>query len=317
MRGRDWLMFWMLGLIWGSSFLWIKIALQEIGPFTLVGWRLLIGVVTLGIAVVIRRPTLPRQRRVLAMLALLGVINTALPFVLISWGEQAIDSAVASVLNGTVPLFAMVFAHFALDDDRMTSSRVLGLLVGFAGVVVLLSGEMVGGGLRQSGLGQVAVLLAAVLYAASGVFARKNLREVSPMVQAFLPLIVADTLIWMGALGIEAPGLVPAARSTWIAVTWLGILGSGIAYLILFQLLHRIGPTRTSMVTYVFPLVGLVLGVVFLQEALTPQLVFGTAMIIAGILVVNGSSILQRRVGRAFRRPSMPQDPGSVGPGQG
>lgn len=317
MKGRDWVMFWTLGLIWGSSFLWIKIALQEIGPFTLVGWRLLIGVLTLGIAVLLRRPTFPRQRRVLGMLALLGLTNTALPFVLISWGEQTIDSAVASVLNGTVPLFAMVFAHFALEDDRMTRARVLGLLVGFAGVVILLSGELVGSGFGQAGLGQLAVLLAAILYAASGVFARKNLRDVSPMVQAFLPLVVADAFIWFGAVAIEAPDLVPAARSTWLAVTWLGVLGSGIAYLILFQLLHRIGPTRTSMVTYVFPLVGLVLGVVFLQEALTLPLAFGTGMIVAGILVVNGSSILQGSVGRVFRRPSLPHDIGSPGPRSG
>jgi drug/metabolite transporter (DMT)-like permease len=311
MKVRDWVMFWVLGLIWGSSFLWIKIALQEVGPFTLVGWRLLIGVVTLGIAVLARRPAIPRQRRVLAMLALLGLTNPALPFVLISWGEQSIDSAVASVLNGTVPLFAMVFAHFALEDDRMTWSRVLGLLVGFAGVVILLSGELAGGDFGQAGLGQLAVLLAAVLYAASGVFARKNLHDVSPLVQAFLPLVVADAFIWIGALGIEAPGLVPTARPTWLAVTWLGILGSGIAYLILFQLLHRIGPTRTSMVTYVFPLVGLVLGVVFLQEALTPQLALGTAMIVAGILVVNGSGYVQGLLVRAFRRRSLPSDVGT------
>lgn len=303
MKAREWGLFWLLGLIWGSSFLWIKIALTQVGPFTLVAWRLLIGLATLGVVVILRRPTFPRQRRVLAMLALLGLTNTALPFLLISWGEQSIDSAVASVLNGTVPLFAMVIAHFALDDDRITWSRAGGLLVGFAGVVVLMSGELTGREMGAAGLGQLAVLLAAVLYAVSGVFARKNLHGVSPIVQAFLPLVVADGVIWTGALAFEAPALAPSTGLTWLAVGWLGVLGSGVAYLILFHLLHRIGPTRTTMVTYVFPLVGLVLGVVFLREALTVQLALGAGMIVAGILVVNGASILQGLRGRAAALP--------------
>jgi drug/metabolite transporter (DMT)-like permease len=140
MKARDWLAFWTLGLIWGSSFLWIKIAVQDVGPFVLVGWRLLIGVLALGVVVLLRRPALPRDRRVLGMLALLGLTNTALPFVLISWGEQTIDSAVASILNGTVPLFAMVIAHRSMADERITASRLTGLLTGFAGVVILMAG---------------------------------------------------------------------------------------------------------------------------------------------------------------------------------
>jgi drug/metabolite transporter (DMT)-like permease len=304
MKGKDWLLFWTLGLIWGSSFLWIKIALQNVGPFTLVAWRLLIGVTTLGIVVLLRRPAFPREWKILGMLAILGVTNTALPFVLISWGEQTIDSAVASILNGSVPFFAMIFAHFALEDDRITRSKVSGLIVGFLGVFVLMSGDLAPGGFLRGGLGQLAVLLAAVLYAFSSVFARKNLHGLSPIVQAFLPLVVADAMIWTGALAVEAPAVVPTARSAWIAVTWLGVLGSGVAYLLLFNLLHRVGPTRTTMVTYVFPVVGLFLGVVFLHEALTLRLIAGAGMIVAGILVVNGSEILRGLLERPRAAPA-------------
>ncbi|MBF8255260.1 MAG: putative membrane protein [Anaerolineales bacterium] len=165
MKLRDWVTFWTLGLIWGSSFLWIKIALDNVGPFTLVAWRLLIGVAGLALVVLFRRPTFPRGLRIYGLLALLGVTNTALPFLLISWGEQSIDSAVASILNGTVPLFAMVFAHFALQDDRMTRARVAGLILGFLGVIVLMSGDLVPGEARAGGLGQLAVLVASILYA--------------------------------------------------------------------------------------------------------------------------------------------------------
>jgi len=298
MKLRDWVTFWTLGLIWGSSFLWIKIALDNVGPFTLVAWRLLIGVAGLALVVLFRRPTFPRGRRIYGLLALLGLTNTALPFLLISWGEQSIDSAVASILNGTVPLFAMVFAHFALQDDRMTRARVAGLILGFLGVIVLMSGELAPGGFGVGGLGQLAVLLAATLYAFSSVFARKSLHGLPPVVQAFLPLIVADLFIWTGAVAIEAPAIVPTTGLTWFALSWLGLLGSCAAYLLYFSLLHRVGPTRTTMVTYVFPVVGLVLGIVFLQEPVTPSLLIGAAMVVAGILVVNGSTLLRSLTSR-------------------
>jgi len=298
MKLRDWVTFWTLGLIWGSSFLWIKIALDNVGPFTLVAWRLLIGVAGLALVVLFRRPTFPRGRRIYGLLALLGVTNTALPFLLISWGEQSIDSAVASILNGTVPLFAMVFAHFALQDDRMTRARVAGLILGFLGVIVLMSGDLVPGEVRTGGLGQLAVLVASILYAFSTVFARKNLHGLSPVVQSFVPLVVADLFIWTGAVAIEAPVLAPTSGLTWFALVWLGLLGSCVAYLLLFTLLHRVGPTRTTMVTYVFPVVGLILGIVFLQEPVTPSLLIGAAMVVAGILVVNGSTLLRSLTSR-------------------
>jgi drug/metabolite transporter (DMT)-like permease len=298
MKLRDWVTFWTLGLIWGSSFLWIKIALDNVGPFTLVAWRLLIGVAGLALVVLFRRPTFPRGLRIYGLLALLGVTNTALPFLLISWGEQSIDSAVASILNGTVPLFAMVFAHFALQDDRMTRARIAGLILGFLGVIVLMSGDLVPGEVRTGGLGQLAVLVASILYAFSTVFARKNLHGLSPVVQSFVPLVVADLFIWTGAVAIEAPVLAPTSGLTWFALVWLGLLGSCVAYLLLFTLLHRVGPTRTTMVTYVFPVVGLVLGIVFLQEPVTPSLLIGAAMVVAGILVVNGSTLLRSLTSR-------------------
>ena len=298
MKLRDWVTFWTLGLIWGSSFLWIKIALDNVGPFTLVAWRLLIGVAGLALVVLFRRPTFPRGRRIYGLLALLGVTNTALPFLLISWGEQSIDSAVASILNGTVPLFAMVFAHFALQDDRMTRARVAGLILGFLGVIVLMSGDLVPGEVRTGGLGQLAILVASILYAFSTVFARKNLHGLSPVVQSFVPLVVADLFIWTGAVAIEAPVLAPTSGLTWFALVWLGLLGSCVAYLLLFTLLHRVGPTRTTMVTYVFPVVGLVLGIVFLQEPVTASLLIGAAMVVAGILVVNGSTLLRSLTSR-------------------
>jgi drug/metabolite transporter (DMT)-like permease len=287
MKSRDWFVFSLLGLVWGSSFLWIKVAVQEVGPATLVGFRLLIGILGLAAVVAFRRPTFPRDRRTLIVLGIVGITNTALPFILISWGEQYIDSAIASILNGTVPLFTIVIAHLFLHDDRITPARVVGLLTGFLGVVVLMSRDFGPGTVGGNVLGQAAVLAAALSYAGSSVIARRNLRQVDSVVQAFLPLISADTLAWVTAFASESPLQIPRLPITWLALAWLGLLGSCLAYLLYFHLLHSVGPTRATMVTYVFPVVGVILGVVFLNELADWHLVVGAMLVALGIAVVN------------------------------
>ena len=287
MKARDWFIFILLGGIWSSSFLWIKIAVQEVDPFTLVSWRLLFG--TLGMVAVIiwKRPSFPPQRSIWLALAVLGIINTALPFVLISWGEKSIDSAVAAVLNSTVPLFTLVIAHLFLHDEPITARKAVGLLMGFAGVLVLMARDLEIGSLRAGVLGQAAVLLAAVSYASASVFARRTMREVSPLVQAFVPMAFADAVVWSMATQVGEPGRLPALPITWVALLWLGLLGSCVAYLLYYHLLHSVGATRAVMVTYVFPVVGVALGVLFLNELTDWHLLAGAALVIASIAVVN------------------------------
>jgi len=234
------------------------------------------------------RPQWPGSRRLWLVLVVLGLTNTAVPFVLISWGELYIDSAVAAILNSTVPLFTMVIAHLFLSDDRLTLPRLVGLLAGFAGVIVILSRDLdFNGGFEGSVLGQVAVLIAALFYAGSGVYARRNTHGLSPIVQALVPLLVADSAIWLAVPLTESPFTLPQLSLTWLAVVWLGLVGSCFAYLLYYYLLHSIGPTRTTLVTYVFPLVGVALGVLFLNELLDWQLFVGGSMVVGSIAVVN------------------------------
>lgn len=286
MKLKDWLAFAALGLAWGSSFLWIKIAVAEVGPFTLVALRLLFGVLGLLAVAGFKRPDWPVRGPVWRSLVILGLINTAIPFVLISWGELYIDSAVAAVLNSTVPLFTMIVAHLFLSDDRLTAMRLFGLLIGFVGVVVLLLRDLEGG-FSGSALGQGAVLLAAMFYAGSSVFARRNARGVSPIVHSLVPLVAADAALWLVTPFAETPLTLPALPLTWLAIAWLGLIGSCLAYLLYFYLLHSVGPTRTTLVTYVFPLVGVVLGVVFLNELLDWNLLVGGGLVVGSIAVVN------------------------------
>ena len=285
MKTKHWAVFLTLGAIWGSSFLWIEIALREIGPITLVAFRVLFGLL-FGVAVIItQRIPLPRTLKEWMPLSVLGLTNIAIPFFLISWGQKSIDSGVASILDATVPLFTILVAHFMLHDDKMTMPKVLGLLIGFAGVVVLMSKDI--GNSTSSLLGQLAVILACVFYAGSSIFARIFTEDIPATLRGLGPLASASVVMIISAFLFEAPVKIPTLPITWVALLWMGILGSGMAFIMLFYLIHEIGPTRATMVTYLFPLGGVTLGVIFLHEALTWQVVTGAALIILSLVVAN------------------------------
>src|SRR5258708_1111372 len=183
---KNWLMFGLLGLIWGSSFLLIKIGVQELNAFELVSGRLGFTALAFALTLVIMRRPLPRDPKTWAVLAVVGVTNTVIPFVLITSGEQMIDSGLASVLNATTPLFSIVIAHLALSDDRLYGGKILGLLAGFVGVIILAS-RSVDPNHPNPLPGQIAILVAAFFYAISAVIIRPNLRPLQPTIPAGPP----------------------------------------------------------------------------------------------------------------------------------
>jgi drug/metabolite transporter (DMT)-like permease len=285
---KHWFVFILLGAIWSSSFMWIKIALQETGPNMLVAFRALFGLLFGVVVIFIQRVQWPRTFKAWFPLLLLGLTNVAIPFFLISWGEQSIDSAVASILDATVPLFTILIAHYMLRDDKITLPKILGLLIGFAGVVVLMSKDLVNAS-TSSLLGQAAVVLASAFYAGSSVYVRKTTEDTPGIIRSAGPLISATAVMWLASLLFERPVEIPQLGITWVALLWLGILGSGLAFVMAYYLIHEIGPTRTTMVTYLFPLGGVILGVTFLHEQLTWQLITGAILIIASLAVANWS----------------------------
>jgi drug/metabolite transporter (DMT)-like permease len=286
MKPKDWFFFIALGAIWSSSFLWIKIALDEIGPLTLVAFRVLFGLLTGVVISLAQRVPWPRDWRTWRVYLLLGVTNVVIPFVLITWGEKSIDSSVAAVLNSTVPLFTLLLAHFFVHDDRITVPKLAGLLLGFLGVVALMSRDILTSS-HNSLLGQAAVVLASISYAASYIIVRRSTVDAPGQIRGILPFASATLIMWSAAPVFEAPFKVPALPITWIALLWLGILGSGLAYTIQYNLVHSIGPTRSTMVSYIFPLGGVLLGMIFRGENLTWQLGIGAVLIVSSIAVVN------------------------------
>jgi drug/metabolite transporter (DMT)-like permease len=292
--------FILLGMTWGSSFLWIKIGIEEIPPSTLVAERVTLGALGMLVYLALSRQGLPRSLTALRPLAVLGLITTALPFFLITWGEQYIDSGTAAVLNSLVPIFSLVIAGLLLRTEPVTVVRVAGLLVGFAGAVLLASREFA---LREDPLalvGAAAVTLAAVSYAMGASYALHNIRSTPRNVVAAGSLTFAAVYMWIFAFATGDGLVLPTRPDTIVAILWLGLLGSFVAFVMFYFLIGELGATRSSMVTYVFPVVGVALGVIVLGEILNVTLVLGTALVVVGIAVVNlrYDAIVRRFAGR-------------------
>ena len=286
MKTKHWIVFIILGIVWSSSFLWIKIGVQDIGPMALVAFRMLFGALTAVAITLYQKVEWPRDWKTWGIFAVLGPASLAIPIFFISWGEQTIDSAVASILNATTPLFTILLAHFLLQDDKMTPQKVMGLLIGFAGVVILLSKDLTAGA-QNSVIGQAAVILASLFYAGSAVYGRKLTQHVQGTVRGAMLLITSTIFMWIVGPLTERPFDFPDVPITWIAILFLGILGSGLAVIMLWYLIHEVGPTRATLVTYLFPVGGVILGVLFLNEHLSWQLLVGSLLIIGSLVVVN------------------------------
>ena len=280
-------MFVGLGLIWGSSFLWIKIALREVSPATLLTWRMTLGAVPMVVLLPFIGRRLPTAPGSLASLALLGLINTALPIFLISWGEQYVDSGSAAILNSLAPLFSVIIAGLLLRTEPLTALRVGGVLLGFVGVVLLGSREFALRPDASTLIGLAAVATAALSYAAGGSYARHHLQGMHRFEVAAGSLVFAAIYAWVLVATVGGGITLPTHPGPIIALLWLGLIGSFIAYLIYFTLIERFGATVAVMVTYLFPVVGVALGVIFLGELLDLRLVAGAGLVVLGIVVVT------------------------------
>jgi drug/metabolite transporter (DMT)-like permease len=294
----DWLLFILLGFLWGSSYLFIKIGVDAgLQPFTLVTLRLLIGAALLAAVVLIAREGLPRDLRSYGHLAVLGFFSVALPFMLITWAELSVDSSLAAVLTGAVPLFVIPIAALILRDERITLNKIIGILIGLIGVAIVVGfdpASLVGNEL----LAELALIGAAASYAVGGVYARRNVRGLRPMIPALFQVTFGLIMVGIPAIVLEGPIRLDIRPEAIFAVVWLGLLGSGAAYLVFFRLLGHWGATRTSLVAYLLPIWGILLGALVLAEPVDARLILGTALVIGGIALVNRRGSLLPSFGR-------------------
>jgi len=283
----DWLIFLALGFFWGSSYLFIKIGIDHgLPPFTLIAGRLLVGFLLLASVVAVAREPLPREPRMYGHLLVMGVINIAIPFSLITFAEQTVDSSLAAVINGAVPLFVIVIAALVLKGETVTVNRLVGLVVGFVGVAVLVGVDVTDLG-SANALGELALVGATISYAIGNVYAKAHVHGLRPMIPALLQVFFGLLLTGGLAIATERPLAVSWQPEAIFAVLWLGLFGSGLAYLCYFRILQHWGATRTSMVAYLLPVYGFVLGAVVLREVVSISTVVGAILVIGGIALVN------------------------------
>jgi drug/metabolite transporter (DMT)-like permease len=283
----DWLIFLALGFFWGSSYLFIKIGVDHgLEPFTLIMFRLAIGLVLLASVVAWFHEPLPRDARMYGHLFVMGVVNIAIPFSLITFAEKAVDSSLAAVINGAVPLFVIVIAAIFLRGEQITINRLVGLVVGFVGVAVLVGLDITDLGSADA-VGELALLGATISYAIGAVYARAHIHGLRPMIPALFQVFFGLFVVSVLAVLTEHPFASVPAPEALFAIVWLGLLGSGLAYLCFFRILQRWGATRTSLVAYLLPIFGIALGALVLKEPIAPSTLLGTVLVIVGIALVN------------------------------
>jgi drug/metabolite transporter (DMT)-like permease len=283
-----------LALIWGASFMFIKVAVRELTPATLILGRLGLAALTLAIIVPVAlggRRTVAELRENWRWLAVVALVNTAIPFWLLSWGETRIDSGLASIIQAAVPIFNALIAFGFFHEVRVTGIRLVGVAVGFVGVALLVSAQPQG-----KVLGALAVVGMAFGYGIGGLLAGRHLRSVSPLVVA-LASTSFSTLLVLPLGAAQAPHHNPGWQVIG-SVLALGIPGTALAYLLFFGMIAGAGAAYASLVTYLIPPIALAYGAVFLGERFGAAAFGGLALILGGVALGTGVSAK-----RLFRRP--------------
>ncbi|KAA9111680.1 DMT family transporter [Microbacterium rhizomatis] len=288
--------FVLLGLIWGSSFLFMKVALDGLSPAQVAWSRLVLGAITLGIFVLARREALPRSIRIWGHMLVLGVSFCAVPFLLFAWAEQHVTSGLGSIYNATTPIMTAVMAGLVFRVEKLQPVQLVGILVGILGVMVIIA-PWQGIDLAESVPAQLAMLGATACYGFSLAYMRRFVSNtgMSALVFSFLNIgLGAAVMVALTPVLVVEP--VTLSPSIVAAVVALGCLGTGVAYIWNQNTLRAWGPTRASTVTYITPIVGVALGMIVLGEPLSWNEPVGVLVVFAGILLA------QNRLRRARSR---------------
>lgn len=310
MKVREYVVLFSLALIWGASFFFIKIAVAEVSPATLAFGRLLCSVIVLGGVAAARPGFVKGLLRFWRLSLAVAAINYVGPYLLIAWGETRITSGMASILNATTPLFTVPLAALwaGPGHEPLSARRVGGVALGFIGVGVLVGPSVLletGNGLPAL-IGQAAVLIAAAAYGVGALLSRGytgSARLVGPLGSqlAALLLLLPVTVAW------SPPTHLPSLKAM-AAIVTLGMLGTGIAYLLYFWLIEHVGATRTTLVTYLLPCTALVWGALLLRETVTWYALAGLGLVLLGTMVTNGTLVgllgRLRPLSRSARTPA-------------
>ena len=292
--------------IWGASYLFIKVAVDEVEPAAMMFFRLVLAVAVLVPVLMWRagaRQAVSEMRATGGRAFGVGLLNAALPFTLIAWGEQYIDSGIAAIANATVPIFVVLLALRFNPSERVRGVRLAGILVGLLGVGVLTGLHPEGGWLAVAGT--LAVVLASLCYAGANHFVQYNYSRTSPLVIATASSATGAIILLPFAL-FQLPTETPSWQAV-ASIVALGVLGTAVALLFFYRLLNRYGAARASLVTYLLPPTALVYGAVILDESVTLNAVLGLVLILAGVALGSGAGLRLRRRSREPERELEPE----------
>lgn len=289
MSARDWTILVLLAFVWGGSFFFNQVAVAELPPLTVVAVRVVLAAGALLVVLAALGERLPLDRRALAAFLGMGVLNNAIPFSLIVWGQAQIGSGLAAILNATTPLFGVVVAHALTADEKATGLRVAGLAAGFLGVVAMV-GPAAMDGLGAPVVAQIACLGAALSYALAGVYGRRVKRlGVPPLATAAGMLAASSLVLAPAALLVDRPWTLPAPSAvTLAALVAVALVSTAFAYILYFRLLASAGATNLFLVTFLVPATAILLGVAVLGEALSAKHAVGMALIGIGLAAIDG-----------------------------
>jgi drug/metabolite transporter (DMT)-like permease len=289
MNRSDWLTLIALAVIWGAAFMFISVAVNEVAPLTYVWLRLSLAAGAMWLFLWWRGASAGLPRQIWGAILVLALFNNAIPFVLFGWGQTHIASGLAAILNATTPIWGVVVAHLFTQDEKMNPRKIVGVLLGFAGVTVMIGPALLGS-LGNNVLAQLACVTAALCYAFAGVWARRfRAIGVSPMSVTTGQLTAGALVMLPVAFIVDQPWL--AALPSWRAIgaiTALAVICSAFAYILYFRLIDRAGATNALLVTLIVPPVAILLGALFLGEALNPRDFAGLALIAFGLAAIDG-----------------------------
>lgn len=289
MSSLEWGMLLALSVLWGGSFFFIGVAVRELPTLTIVVGRVVLAALILLAVLRASGIAIPVSGKVWLAFFGMGLLNNVVPFTLIVWGQGHIASGVASILNATTPLFTVIVAHFLTTDEKMTGNRLVGVVVGLAGVAIMIGAEV----LQSLGVGiiaQLACLAAALSYGFAGVFGRRfRAMGVSPLATAMGQVTASSVMLFPVMLLVDRPWLLPVpSLNAMAAMVGLAALSTALAYVIFFRILATAGATSIALVTFLIPVSAIMLGILFLGETLYLRHIIGMAMVGAGLAAIDG-----------------------------
>jgi drug/metabolite transporter (DMT)-like permease len=288
----EWSLLITLSILWGGSFFFVGIAVLALPPFTIVVLRVGLAAIALNVIVRAMGLSMPMDRRVWAAFFSMGLLNNMIPFSLIVWAQTHIASGLASILNATTPLFTVIVAHLLTKDERMNGWRFTGVVVGFAGVVLIIGPEALQG-LGADIAAQTAILAAALSYACAGIFGRRfRAMRIPALVTATGQLTASTVMMIPLAIVVDRPWMLPMpGLEIWGAVLGLVLLSTALAYILYFRVLATAGATNVLLVTFLIPVSAILLSTTILGERLEPKHFTGMGIIALGLAMIDGRPI--------------------------